>query len=77
MFIIFQEITSWNRLGIDKGADSDSKLSLFVHECVELQLSLIRETTESQSDRSSTGDDLDEYLSVMRLQRGTLISNKT
>lgn len=47
-------------------------LSLFVHECVELQLSLLNEAT----DRSSTGDysDENENLSLLRLQRGTLFT---
>ena len=66
-----QEVSSWSRHG---RVDSHPNLSLFVHECVELQLSFLPETTESQSDRSSTGDDLDEneHQSVLRLQKGPM-----
>ena len=72
-FIVFQEVSSWSRHGVD----SYPNLSLFVHECVELQLSFLPETTESQSDRSSTGDDLDENenQSVIRLQKGPMNNN--
>ena len=44
-------------------------LSLFVHECVELRVSLLNEAT----DRSSTGDysDENESMALLRLQRGT------
>ena len=70
-------MTSWSQHGVDKSGDTQQMLSLFVHECVELQLSLLPETTESPSDRSSTGDDSDdnENLSVLRLQKGALHKN--
>ncbi|KAJ7333814.1 Nuclear pore complex protein [Desmophyllum pertusum] len=68
-----EEIESWNRHGIVKSDGCHSKLSLFVHECVELQLSLLNEATGSQLDRSSTStgeeSDENENLSLLRLQR--------
>ncbi|XP_068750380.1 nucleoporin 88-like [Montipora capricornis] len=56
-----EEISPWHRgtSTSDKSESSQPDLSLYVHECVELQLSLLPETTESQSDRSSVGDDSD------------------
>ena len=45
-------------------------LSLFVHECVELQVSLLNEA----ADRSTTGDysDENENMALLRLQGGML-----
>lgn len=69
---LLQEIASWNRHGVDTTGDSHPKLSLYVNECIELQMSLLPDTTESQSDRSSTEDDSDENEEslVLRLQQG-------
>lgn len=69
--IPLQEKESWNRHGLVNSDGCQQNLSLFVHECVELQLSLLNEAT----DRSSTGDDSDENenLSLLRLQRGTVL----
>lgn len=69
---LLQEIASWNRHGVDTTDDSHPKLSLYVNECIELQMSLLPDTTESQSDRSSTEDDSDENEEslVLRLQQG-------
>ncbi|CAH3103872.1 unnamed protein product [Porites lobata] len=66
-----EEIASWNRHGVDTTDDSHPKLSLYVNECIELQMSLLPDTTESQSDRSSTEDDSDENEEslVLRLQQ--------
>ena len=68
---LLQEIASWNRHGVDT-TDSHPKLSLYVNECIELQMSILPDTTESQSDRSSTEDDSDENEDsvVLRLHQG-------
>lgn len=64
---------SWNRFSsTDKRDSIQPDLSLYVHECVELQLSLLPEMLESQSERSSVGDDLDgnENQFLLKLQKG-------
>lgn len=65
-----EEIESWNRHGIVKSDACQPNLSLFVHECVELQVSLLYEA----ADRSSIGDysDENENMVLLRLQRGML-----
>ncbi|XP_029194340.1 nucleoporin 88-like isoform X3 [Acropora millepora] len=67
-----QDLCSWNGFsGTDKRDSIQPDFSLYVHECVELQLSLLPETLESQSEISSFGDDLDgnENQFLLKLQK--------
>ena len=69
----FQEEVSWSRHEQTQTNSFHGKLSLLVHECVELQLSLLNDGTGSQFDRSSSEEESDENenLFILRLQRGT------
>nr|XP_058955276.1 nucleoporin 88-like [Pocillopora verrucosa] len=66
-----EEEVSWSRHEQTQTNSFHGKLSLLVHECVELQLSLLNDGTGSQSDRSSSEEESDENenLFILRLQR--------
>ncbi|XP_022785775.1 nuclear pore complex protein Nup88-like isoform X2 [Stylophora pistillata] len=66
-----EEEDFWSRHGQVQTNSFQRKLSLFVHECVELQLCLLNDGTGSQSDRGSTGEESDEHenLSLLRLEQ--------